>query len=251
MKSYLIILSFCLFYSGRSIYPITIDDFLNSDIGSRRNTHEGNVALLSEVSNEISLDSNKYELFWECSALWYTEGQLYATNRESKKYCFSNVKDNALIAVKLNPSGPEGHYWLGVGYGLWSEANGILDSLFYAGDILNEMTAVIELQPDFFHGEAWAIRAKVYDYAPGWPISIGDKTKAYEDLKMAMKYGSNYRFILQTDVEILMNDGKYKEAREAAEKALTLPYDSRIPKEEDQGIAALSNYLIIINSALK
>jgi hypothetical protein len=245
------LLFFFLILSGGYIFSLTAEDFLNSDIAVKRSTHEGNLELLSEVSNSLAQNSNQYDVLWEYAALWYTEGQLYAGSRDLKKNCFENEKKYALMAVKLNTDGPDGHFWLGVGIGLWAEANGILDSLFAAGDIVNEMTAVIKLKPDFFRGAAWIIRSKVYDLAPGWPLSLGDKTKAYEDMKKALIYGSDYRFVQITVVEILMNDGRFVEAKEAAENALKLPYDSRIPREEDQTIADLNRYLIIINSSLK
>ncbi|MGA2142025.1 MAG: hypothetical protein ABSG94_06320 [Brevinematales bacterium] len=242
---------FILALPGALFYSLTSEDFLNSDIAVMRCTHEGNIGLLEEVSNALLAGTNQYDLLWEYSALWYTEGQLYADKNDAKKSCFANEKRYAMEAVKVNPEGPDAHYWLGVGIGLWAEANGILDSLFAAGDIVNEMTTVIKLRPDFFHGAAWAIRAKVYDLAPGWPLSLGDKTKAYQDIAMALKYGGDYRFVIQTEVEMLMNDGRFAEAKTAAETGLALPYDTRIPVEEDQDIASLKSYLVIINSALR
>ncbi len=232
-----------LMFSFHYIFSLTSEDFLNSEITKKRNTARGNIELIRTISNEIVHNPGSYDLYWESAALWYTEGQFFSSNIESKKYCFALSRDYALAAVRLNPYGPDGHYWLGVAYALWSEANGILDSLFYVGDIINEMTKVIDLKPDYFHGSAYAIRAKVYDLAPGWPISLGDKEKSELDIRMALMYGNDYRFVLMTYVEILLNDARYEEAKQTALKGLTIPYDRRVPLEEDFMIGKLKRYL--------
>jgi tetratricopeptide (TPR) repeat protein len=246
-----IILFFSVFLFFLNLFPLTTEDFLNMEIIKKRNTHEGNLELLNIISNYMMNDSNNYDLYWESSALWYTEGEFYVSDNESKKECFRIAKDFALNAVRLNPEGPDGHYWLGASYGLWAEANGIFSSLFYAGYIIDEMTAVINLKPDYFRGSAWAIRAEVYDLAPGWPISIGDKQKAEDDIKMALKYGGDFRFVLMIYVEMLLNDGRFSEAKEVAEKALALTYDERVPLEEEDRIEKLKGYLDRTDSVLK
>ncbi len=232
-------------------FALTSEDFLNSDMAKKRNSREGNQELILFLSNEIAQNSNSYDLCWEYAALWYSQGDLYETKNEIKKECFRLTKDYALKAVALNPSGPDGHYWLGVGYGLWAEANGILDSLFYADDILNEMTKVIEIETNYFRGSAWAVRAKVYNFAPGWPLSIGDKGKSYQDIKTAISMGGDFRFILVIYIEMLMNDGRLEEAAAEAAKALELPYDMRIPREEDKNIALTKKYLETIKRYIK
>lgn len=211
---------------------MTIEDFLKMDMAKQRNTPEGNLVLITAVSNELAKDPNNYELNWLFSAVLYFYGDYHEKDKEKKKAYFARCRDYAKKAVALNPNGPDGHYWLAIGYGKWSEANGILDSLFYADDIAAEMTRVIEINPKYFYGFPWAVRAKVYALAPGWPLSVGDKQKAYQDMETAAKYGSGYKMIFQFYAEILQNDGRNEEALQMIDKALALPIDQLSPMED-------------------
>ncbi len=221
------------------IYSVTTMDFITNELASLRNTKEGIIKLLTMLSNDYKTNSNSYNLNWQLSAMTYFYGDYYVTNNEEKKKVFEVSMNFGKKAVSLNPNGADGHYWLGIAYAKWSEANGILSSLFYADDVLDEMTKTIEIRPDFLWGLALSVRARVYSVAPPWPISVGDRKKAYIDIYQALKHGPTYRLVWKFYAEILIDDGRIKEAKEVIEKALALPIDKRIPLEEEKTIKEL------------
>ncbi len=231
---------------GQIFWGFTTEEFLNEDVAMLRNSREGNIFLLNTLSNELVKNPDSYDLNWEYSAILYFQGDIYENEISKKKEYFLKTKNYAQNAVRLNPSGIDGHFWLATGYGKWSEVNGILNSLFCVGIVRDEMTKVIEIKTNFFRGLPWAIRARAYNFAPGWPISIGNKAQSYFDITNALQFGSDYRYIHQLYAEMLINDGKYKEAEEVIVKALELAFEERIPREEEKTISGLKKDMELI-----
>lgn len=221
------------------LFSMTSADFLTDKKASMRNTAEGSAELIDSMTNELKTSTNSYDIYWQLSAIYYFHGDYYINDRTLKKAFFTQSKDYGLKAVALNPKGVDGHYWLAIAYAKWAESNGILDSLFYADDIVNELTEAINLNPSFLWGLAYAVRAKAYSLAPGWPLSVGNKEYSYRDIQKALEIGPHYRLNMQIYADILRNDGKWKDAVIVMEKALAMPYDERIPKEEDRTISEL------------
>jgi len=235
------------------LYADELKDITSNELAKKRNTLEGTLELIKTLQAKYKADPNSYDTAWQYAAICYFYGDYYLkeNDKETKKKYFTICKDAAERAVKLNPKGADGHYWLGIGLGMWSDANGILDSLFFADDVANEMTKVIEMDPSYFRGTPWMVRASVYAFAPGWPLSVGDTDKAYADVKMAFKYGSDYRVIYVLYCRILIHNSKWKEAMNIINKGMALPYDKNIPVEEDSAIAKLKEYKIKVEKELK
>ncbi|MCX7821387.1 MAG: tetratricopeptide repeat protein [Brevinematales bacterium] len=230
---------FIFFYNF--LFSSTTMDFITNELAALRNTKEGIIKLLMILSNDYKTNSNSYDLNWQLSAMTYFYGDYYVNDNETKKKVFETAMNFGKRAVELNPKGPDGHYWLGIAYAKWSEANGILSSLFYADDVLDEMTKTIEIQSDFLWGLALAVRSRVYSVAPPWPISVGDRKKAYIDIHQALKYGPRYRLNHKFYAEILIDDGRINEAEKVIENALAFPVDKRIPLEEEKTIKELND----------
>ncbi len=187
------------------------------------------------------LSKKDYDSAWKFSAVARFFGNYFVKGVEEKKKIFEEAKDTALFATKENPKGVEGHYYLGVAYGSWAEVTGVMNSLFLAGPIIDEMTKVISLDPKFRNGSAYAIRGRVYHKAPGWPVSVGDKSKAQKDFEEAVKYGNrmSYRFY----AEFLISIGDKKKAREIIEKGLSLPFNDSEPVVDENEIKHLKKLL--------
>jgi hypothetical protein len=59
----------------------------------------------------------------------YFYADYYECNNEKKKEYFNLTKQYATKAVSIDSNCADAHYWLGIGYAKWAEANGILESL--------------------------------------------------------------------------------------------------------------------------
>ena len=217
-----------------------IEALLYSGVAAKRVTQAGLRELLQEAEQALQRTPDDYGLLWKYAALNYFQGEFYSVQHDEKKKYATLCKEYAEKAVKVNPRGIAGHYWLGVGLAKWAEYNGVLFSLFSADDILNEMNIVIRLDPTFFKGLPWAIRASVYGMAPPF-ISVGDPAKARDDIKTALFYGKDYRptYLTCADVDIAL--GEWREAKKIIDKGLALPFDPRLTLEENDCIKKLKD----------
>ncbi len=66
------------------------------------------------------------------------------------------------------PTRAEGHFWLGVNYGSYGEAKGVLKSLSLVGPIKAEMGAVLRIDPGYENGGANRVLGRVYYKLPGF-----------------------------------------------------------------------------------
>src|SRR5574341_1524571 len=92
------------------------------------------------------------------------------------------------LAVELNNSRPEGHFWLGANYGGNAEIS-TLAGLTDIEDIKREMEAVLKMDEHFEGGSAYMGWGQVYLKAP--KIFGGDVEKAIEYLEKGLRVSPN------------------------------------------------------------
>ncbi len=235
--------------SGKTYAADNLEDLLLNGPAQKRETKQGLQDLLRELETKLKTEPGDYEANWMYATLCYFYGAFYAADKKVKKRYFTLCKDYADKAVHINPTGTAAHYWLGVGMAMWAEANGILYSLFTADDIANEMTKVIQLNPAFFKGMPWAIRASVYAYAPA-VISVGDKQKAEQDITQALFYGKTYRQTYQLVADIYIYWKEWENAKQVIDTALCLPFNNLMAVEESDCIRKLNEAKLKVNQEL-
>jgi len=149
-------------------------------------------ALLSAGTNR-----EKAEIYWRMAKfqLNITDDEEDAgTAKETLLEMFTQGSDYATMATELYPSA-DSYYWRSSNVGRWGETKGILDSLFKAGPMKEDLLKVIEY--DAVYADAWYVFSRLYLKLPGWPISFGNApfaisfarraidTYAEEDLKIS------------------------------------------------------------------
>jgi tetratricopeptide (TPR) repeat protein len=110
-------------------------------------------------------------------------------SKKEKKKIFSQGIYHAKKAIALEPEKPDGHYWLGVNYGVYGEARGVLKSLSLVDDVKGAMNKVIELDQAYEDGGPDRVLGSVYFKLPG--LAGGDKKKSLEHLLKSKEYGPN------------------------------------------------------------
>lgn len=128
-----------------------------------------------------------YEIAWRLARADYFLGT-HSTDDTETERAFRDGTDAGNIAVKLNDSGPEGHFWLGANYGGNAEIS-TLASLTDIEDIKREMEAVLKIDEGFEAGSAYMALGQVYLKAPR--IFGGDVQKAIEYFQKGLKVGEN------------------------------------------------------------
>ncbi len=92
-------------------------------------------------------DPKSYEALWKGAKACYFYGNYTKEDASDKEkmIIFQDGINRAKAAVALNPDGVEGHFWLGVLYGVYGEAKGIFKSLSLVPDIKREMATCRKL----------------------------------------------------------------------------------------------------------
>ncbi len=173
-----------------------------------------------------------YETAWQFAKAAYEYGShgLTANQNEQKKAIFEEGKNAAQKARDLNRRGVEGHYWFGTNLGSWAETNGVMASLFAAGDLLAAADEAVRINAGYMNGGPLVLRGRVFHKAPGWPISVGDKAKSEADFQRAMTMNpSTNRTLRRFYGELLADLGKKDEARRIFQQGINLAPDASNP----------------------
>lgn len=151
----------------------------------------GDMAKLKEsmelYEKVLAQDSINVEALWRLSrACWWLGTH---SPEEQKLAIFEKGIEYGKRAILLKEDCAPCHYWLGVNYGVYGEAKGVLKSLSLVDPIREEMNRVIQLEPGFMHGGAYRILGRMAYKLP-W-FAGGSKKESVEYLKKALEYGPN------------------------------------------------------------
>jgi len=143
---------------------------------------------LAKYREAFTQAEDRYDVYWRIARILYYIGA-HTESKKEKKTIFSQGIYNAKKAVALEPEKPDGHYWLGVNYGVFGEAKGVLKSLSLVKPIKAEMNKVIEIDREYEDGGADRVLGRVYFKVPG--IAGGSKEKSLEHLLKSKELGPN------------------------------------------------------------
>ena len=178
---------------------------------------------LAKSREALRLSEDKYEAFWRISRIMYYIGA-HTESKKEKKKIFSQGIYHAKKAIALEPEKPDAHYWLGVNYGVYGEAKGVLKSLSLVKPIKKEMNKVIELDCAYEDGGADRVMGRVYFKLPG--LAGGDKKKSLEHLLKSKEYGPNDALTRVYLADTYLALKEVDKAREELEFVLEMEPDS-------------------------
>ena len=129
----------------------------------------------------------------------------------------------ARTAMALNPSKPEGHFWLAANMGALAESFGLRQGIKYRGQIRDAMEMTLKLNPAFLDGSADRALGRWYYKVPG--LFGGSNKKSEEHLRKALTYNPqsviSHIFLGDTLADL----GRKDEARKEYQAAIDAPPD--------------------------
>lgn len=167
---------------------------------------------------------DKYDAYWRIARILYYIGS-HTENKKEKKTIFSQGIYYAKKAIELKPEKPDGHYWLGVNYGVYGETRGVLKSLSLVKPIKKAMNRVIELNHGYEDGGPDRVLGRVYYKLPGF--AGGSKKKSLEHLLKSKEFGPDDALtrIYLADTYLALKEKD--KAREELEYVLNMDSDPR------------------------
>lgn len=167
---------------------------------------------------------SKYKVYWRMARVLYYIGD-HTQKKKEKKRIFERGIYYAKKAVESEPQKPDGHYWLGVNYGLYGETKGVLKSLSLVKPIKNEMNEVIELDRSYEDGGADRVLGRLYFKLPG--IAGGNNQKSLEHLLKSKELGPDDPLTRLYLAETYLALGEKDKAKKELEAILSMESDSR------------------------
>ncbi len=219
--SLLILLSFSIpLFSQESEELIAQGDKLYTEMKDMATAQEA----LSKYREAAAKAENKFEAFWKLSRIFYYIGTRTKSKKE-KRVIFGQGLYYAKKAVALDSEKPDGHYWLGVSYGVYGHARGVLKSLSFVKPIKEAMNKVIELDRGYEDGGPDRVLGRVYFKVPGF--AGGSKKKSLEHLLKSKELAPNDALTRCYLAETLLSLKEKDKAREELEYVLSMESDPR------------------------
>jgi tetratricopeptide (TPR) repeat protein len=192
--------------------------------------YEAGFSLLENALPSADTDGQKAEIYWRLAKFQLAiadDLEDEGADAETLLSLYDRGSAFAEEAIALEPSA-DAYYWRSSNVGRWGETKGVLNSLFKAGPMKDDLLKVIEYDPDY--ADAWYVLGRLHLLLPGWPLSFGNIPFAVsfarravelydgEDLKI-----SYYKSLAETlwkrewdarkrNREIDRNESKYKGA---------------------------------------
>lgn len=153
---------------------------------------------------------------------------------------FEKGKEYADRAVEIAPDSPDAHFWQASLIGRIGQTRGILQSLFMVRPMKDALDRVLELDEDY--ADAYDVLSQLYQEAPGFPLSIGNKKLALETAYKSIELDpDNIEYPIQL-ARALDHNGRRDEAIEVLRELLARPevkLDPEIETEAQELLAKL------------
>jgi tetratricopeptide (TPR) repeat protein len=172
-------------------------------------------------SSRLAANPRDFESAWKLARVEYwvgTQGPM-----AERRAALERGTDAGKVASTIQPTRPEGYFWMAATMGALAESYGVRQGIKYRGPIKDALEKVLMLDPGFQKGSADRALGRWYFKVPG--LFGGSKTKSVEYLKKSLTYDPNSIASLYFLAETLLDMKRTAEARETLQKVIDAPID--------------------------
>ncbi|RPJ09896.1 MAG: hypothetical protein EHM28_00185 [Spirochaetaceae bacterium] len=152
------------------------DVFAQSDILDKTGKYQEDKSILLSAEDKITDPVGKAELYWRLSRVWLniaeTDFLAKRINTNAALKLYEEGERWADKAISSNSRNASAYFWKSANAGMWGQTKGILDSLFKAQPMSDNLRLCLKNDPSFF--DAFYVLGELYEKLPGWPISFGN-----------------------------------------------------------------------------
>jgi len=191
-------------------------------------------AYMALIENAELTDDQLYVCLQNLVLLHDFKGVNFCEGRDEEMAVFETAQAYAERMVQIAPDRPDGHYLLAVAMGRVARTRGILQSLFMAKPMRDGLEKAVQLDPN--HVDALRVLSMLYNEAPGWPVSIGNKQKALEYVERAYELDPEDLGVLVQLARMRKHFGKNEEAKALLRRVLEIevPQEKRVDSIEER-----------------
>jgi tetratricopeptide (TPR) repeat protein len=198
---------------------------------AREDMNKARVAVTA-LRQAHTADYGNYEAAWKLSRAAFYVGDRTDTDAE-RDAMFREGTDAGKAAVQLQPTKPEGHFWLGANYG-GTAAHSTLSNLSSFRDIKGEMEAVLKLEESYQGYSAYLGLGRLYLRAP--KVLGGDVPKAVEYLEKGVKLNPNNTVMRYELAEAYAANNRDADAKKQIETVLAATPDPKYVAEHRDAV---------------
>jgi tetratricopeptide (TPR) repeat protein len=181
------------------------------------------------LSQTRSANPKDFEAAWKLSRVKYWLGG-HVTPDARRAELEAGVEAGT-AASRISPDRPEGYFWMAANMGSLAENYGRRVGLRYRRPIKDALETVLRIDPGFQSGSADRALGRWYDRVPG--MFGGSSSKAEQHLRASLKYDPHSTVSHYFLAELLLDEGRRKEARAELQQVLDAPVNAEWAPEDD------------------
>jgi tetratricopeptide (TPR) repeat protein len=179
-------------------------------------------------ADRLKQTPNDFESAWKLARARYWLGG-HVAEKDRKAMLESGI-DAGRAAARIEPTKPEGHFWIAANMGALAESFGLRQGLKYRGPIKDELETVLRLEPAFLQGSADRALGRWYNEVPR--LFGGSNKESEAHLRKSLTYNPQSTITLYFLAETLLDEGKKDEARKTLQQVLDAPLDPEWAPED-------------------
>jgi tetratricopeptide (TPR) repeat protein len=167
----------------------------------------------------LAANAREFDVAWKLARADYWLGG-HGPDAERRKDLENGI-DAGRKATALQPTRPEGHFWIAANMGALAESFGVRQGLKYRRTIKDELETVLRLDPPFMDGSADRALGRWYFKVPR--LFGGDRKLSEAHLRTSLTYSpdsTTSHFFLG---ELLQDERRKDEARAEFQRVLDAP----------------------------
>jgi tetratricopeptide (TPR) repeat protein len=170
-------------------------------------------------SAALAADPRNAEAAWKLARIDYWLGN-HAPEAERRGFLETGI-DAGRKAAALQPTRPEGHFWIAANMGALAESFGLRQGLKYRKPIKEALETVLRLDPRFMEGSADRALGRWYFRVPR--LVGGDRKLSEAHLRKSLTYNPDSTVSHFFLADLLEDEGRTAEARSELQKVLDAP----------------------------
>jgi hypothetical protein len=169
----------------------------------------------------LAANPRDFESAWKAARAEYwigTQGP-----EAERRAALERGTDAGRTASTIDPSRPEGYFWMAANMGTLAESYGLRQGIKYRGPIKDALEKVLTIDPAFQKGSADRALGRWYFKVPG--LFGGSKKKSEEHLRTSLTYDPNSTASHYFLAETLLDMDRKGDARAELQAVIDAPLD--------------------------
>lgn len=169
---------------------ITSEQWNEIDLLHERDRHAEVLSILEGLDGEVSSDTERAALLWRRARAEFNQIDLalYAGEISENDAMDRLEQTQATADEAANMTGgsapAQAHFWRGAARAKQGELRGVLNALFMADDLRDDLRLAVEADPEY--SNPYYVAGQLYQRLPGFPISFGDGDAAVSFSRLAV-----------------------------------------------------------------